>query len=71
MTGYQFYLDGGFRHDADGSIRRRHICVLDGDKMKPRYTTKERSGGNGFGLATENVSFTVTVRDRHMVGVFG
>ena len=60
-NGYQFWLDSG---------RRMRIVVLDGDKMKFRTTTKERAGGNGFGIGTENVSPTVTVRDRHLVGVF-
>ena len=61
-NGYQFWMDCG--------IRRMRICVLDGDKVKYRTTTKERAGGNGFGIGTENVSPTVTVRDRHLVGVF-
>ena len=46
------------------------ICIIDGDKFKVRRDYSGRKGGNGFGLATENVSYTVTVRDRHMVGIF-
>lgn len=46
------------------------ICIIDGDKFKVRRDYRGRKGGNEFGLATENVSYTVTVRDRHMVGIF-
>lgn len=62
--GYEFYL-------PSGNGNRSHTCIFDGDKiLKFRKTTKERAGGNGFGMSTEDVSYTITVRDRHGVGVF-
>lgn len=49
----------------------RAIAVIDGDKcLKARNATKERKGGSGFGLGTENVSFTLNCTDRHGVAVF-
>lgn len=45
------------------------MYCLDADKMKFRYTTKDRAGGNGFGLSTKNVSFTLNTIDLHMVGI--
>lgn len=47
----------------------KEILALDGDKFKPRTDyTKRRQGGNGFGLSFNNVGYTVTTIDRHMVG---
>lgn len=63
--GYAFWLPTRLKAGT------RHVCVMDGDKiLKFRKTTKERAGGNGFGMSTEDVSYTITVRDRHGVGVF-
>lgn len=45
------------------------VYALDSDKMKFRYTTKERAGGNGFGLSSDNVCFTLNTIDRHMVAI--
>jgi len=61
QTGYEFLLPNG---------KCGHIMVLDGDKiLKARRTTKERAGGNGFGISTNNVSFTLNTIDRHGVAV--
>lgn len=49
--------------------RIKSVYCLDADKMKFRYTTKDRAGGNGFGLSTKNVSFTLNTIDLHMVGI--
>ena len=43
--------------------------ALDGDKMKYRLDWKDRTGGNGFGLSTDGSMYTLTIRDRHMVGI--
>lgn len=43
------------------------VWAIDGDKMKYRHQWKDRAGGNGFGLSDEEVMYTITVRDRHMV----
>lgn len=45
------------------------VIAIDGDKMKFRYTTKERSGGNGFGLSDEGCMYTLNTIDQHMVAV--
>ena len=45
------------------------VYALDADKMKFRYTTKERAGGNGFGLSEEEVMYTLNTIDQHMVGI--
>lgn len=66
QTGYEFYLPA--RNNANGG--GGHVVLFDGDKMKFRFTDKPRVGGNGFGMGTENVSYTITSIDRHMVGVF-
>lgn len=49
--------------------RPSRVYALDGDKMKFRYTTKERSGGNGFGLSDEGVGYTLNTIDQHMVAI--
>ena len=53
--------------EAKSKINR--VYVLDGDKMKFRYTTLERKGGSGFGLSYDNVCFTLNTTDQHMVGI--
>lgn len=64
-AGYNFFLDA-----ASPTVRA--LVVLDGDKcLKARKRTKERKGGSGFGIGTENVSFTLNCTDRHGVAVFG
>lgn len=64
-AGYEFFLP------ACGASARA-VVVLDGDKcLKARNRTKERKGGSGFGVGTENVSFTLNCTDRHGVAVFG
>ena len=45
------------------------VLAIDADKMKFRYTTKERVGGNGFGLSDEGVMYTLNTIDQHMVAV--
>ena len=45
------------------------VIALDGDKMKFRYTTKERAGGNGFGLSVEGCMYTLNTIDQHMVAI--
>lgn len=45
------------------------VYSLDGDKMKFRYTTKERVGGNGFGLSEEGCMYTLNTIDQHMVAI--
>ena len=63
-AGYDFFLDAA-------SPKVRALVVLDGDKcLKARKRTKERKGGSGFGIGTENVSFTLNCTDRHGVAVF-
>ena len=47
----------------------KEVLVLDGDKMKFRYSTKERVGGNGFGLSNEEVMYTLNTIDQHMVAI--
>lgn len=47
----------------------KDIYALDADKMKFRYTTLNRKGGNGFGLSHENVCFTLNTIDQHMVAI--
>lgn len=39
----------------------------DGDKLKPRSNYNGRKGGNGFGISEDEVCYTETVVDRHMV----
>ena len=64
-AGYDFFLDA-----ASPTVRA--VVALDGDKcLKARKRTKERNGGSGFGIGTENVSFTLNCTDRHGVAVFG
>lgn len=45
------------------------VIALDGDKMKFRYSTKERVGGNGFGLSDEGCMYTLNTIDQHMVAI--
>lgn len=45
------------------------VYAVDGDKMKFRYTTKERVGGNGFGLSDEGCMYTLNTIDQHMVAI--
>jgi len=45
------------------------VYALDADKMKFRYTTKDRVGGNGFGLSDEGCMYTLNTIDQHMVAV--
>lgn len=45
------------------------VWVLDGDKFKTRSNYETRRGGNGFGLCYDNVCYTLTAVDRHMVAV--
>ena len=45
------------------------VYALDADKMKFRYTTKERAGGNGFGLSDEGCMYTLNTIDNHMVAI--
>lgn len=47
----------------------RKVYSIDGDKMKFRYTTKERAGGNGFGLSDEGCMYTLNTIDQHMVAI--
>ena len=42
----------------------RKVYAIDSDKMKFRYTTKERVGGNGFGCM-----YTLNTIDQHMVAI--
>lgn len=37
--------------------------------MKPRMSHNDREGGNGFGLSFDQVSYTITKTDRHMICV--
>lgn len=45
------------------------VYAIDSDKMKFRYTTKERVGGNGFGLSDEGCMYTLNTIDQHMVAI--
>lgn len=45
------------------------VYAIDADKMKFRYTTKERAGGNGFGLSDEGCMYTLNTIDQHMVAI--
>ena len=47
----------------------RKVYAIDSDKMKFRYTTKERIGGNGFGLSDEGCMYTLNTIDQHMVAI--
>jgi len=47
----------------------RKVYAIDSDKMKFRYTTKERVGGNGFGLSDEGCMYTLNTIDQHMVAI--
>lgn len=47
----------------------RNVYAIDADKMKFRYTTKKRVGGNGFGLSDEGCMYTLTTIDQHMVAI--
>ena len=47
----------------------REVFAIDADKMKFRYTTKDRVGGNGFGLSDEGCMYTLNTIDQHMVGI--
>ena len=47
----------------------RECYAIDADKMKFRYTTKDRIGGNGFGLSDEGVMYTLNTIDQHMVAI--
>lgn len=58
-----------FNGDRSARGKIKTVYALDSDKMKFRYTTKERAGGNGFGLSFDNVCFTLNTIDRHMVAI--
>ena len=45
------------------------VYALDADKMKFRYTSKERSGGNGFGISSDGCMYTLNTIDHHMVAI--
>ena len=45
------------------------VYALDQDKMKFRYTTLNRVGGNGFGLSDEGCMYTLNTIDNHMVAI--
>jgi hypothetical protein len=47
----------------------RKVYAIDSDKMKFRYSTKERVGGNGFGLSDEGCMYTLNTIDQHMVAI--
>ena len=47
----------------------REVYAIDADKMKFRYTTKDRVGGNGFGLSDEGCMYTLNTIDQHMVAI--
>ena len=47
----------------------RKVYAIDSDRMKFRYTTKERVGGNGFGLSDEGCMYTLNTIDQHMVAI--
>ena len=49
--------------------RIKKVYALDGDKFKFRYDWRPRVGGNGFGLSTEGVMYTLNTIDHHMVGI--
>ena len=51
------------------SRKPKMVYAVDGDKMKFRYTTKERVGGNGFGLSDEGCMYTLNTIDQHMVAI--
>lgn len=40
---------------VEGNPQVRKVYAIDSDKMKFRYTTKERVGRNGFGCPTKVV----------------
>ena len=50
-------------------LKPNRVYALDADKMKFRYTTKDRIGGNGFGLSDEGCMYTLNTIDHHMVAV--
>lgn len=52
-----------------GKPKIRKVYAIDQDKMKFRYTTKERVGGNGFGLSDEGCMYTLNTIDQHMVAI--
>lgn len=45
------------------TIKPSRVYAIDADKMKFRYTTKERAGGNGFGLSDEGCMYTLNTID--------
>ena len=47
----------------------RMVYALDADKMKFGYTSKERSGGNGFGISSDGCMYTLNTIDHHMVAI--
>lgn len=47
----------------------RMVYAIDADKMKFRYTSKERAGGNGFGLSDDGCMYTLNTIDHHMVAI--
>lgn len=49
--------------------RGQRIVAIDGDKFKFRHCYEMRKGGQGWGLSTKDLGYTVTIRDRHMVCV--
>lgn len=51
------------------TIKPSRVYAIDADKMKFRYTTKERAGGNGFGLSDEGCMYTLNTIDQHMVAI--
>lgn len=51
------------------SEKIKHVIALDADKMKFRYSLKDRVGGNGFGLSHEGCMYTLNTIDLHMVAI--
>ena len=51
------------------NLKIRKVYAIDSDKMKFRYSTKERVGGNGFGLSDEGCMYTLNTIDQHMVAI--
>lgn len=51
------------------SEKIKQVIALDADKMKFRYSLKDRIGGNGFGINYEGSMYTLNTIDNHMVAI--
>lgn len=60
----------GVRGGASPDSARPRVFALDGDKWKEgRDPSHVRKGGCGIGINEADVSYTLTVTDRHIVAI--